>query len=276
MICRNQLHALVSKGPGLRIIYKLDVSFFAMLAALQLIAMLATRRTYIYYRHHVALMHRLLRIVFLANSLYRVTPDQYYNIIIKHWMAPGASTSWSLIQSQTWVALVTFHSTVNYPLRTQQLLPTQLVLVIICLASTCKVVCAVSDKPSLLEAGASNCQAVQAVLYGIAGNLPSSAVGVLGRVDHSICRGRSGIWLIQAFVNLVIVFFLPAIIIYLLEQQAKHRYLERRGLAAKWALEEAPWSQSPPLQAIICLVLLSVVWQVLEMVYLFTKPCSAC
>ena len=45
--------------------------------------MLVTRLNYIRYRHHVALMHRLLRILFLANNLYGTTPEHYYSVLVK-------------------------------------------------------------------------------------------------------------------------------------------------------------------------------------------------
>ena len=156
-------------------LYKLDVAVFVMLAAAQLVVMLAARRSYIRYRHHMAMMQRLLRIVFLAKSFYGTTPERFF-LFVKRWVIPGVPDTWSLLKSQMWVPFITLQSTMNYPMHAHHLVPTQLILVTIQLAAMWKVVCAINFQPSFVEAGATNCQVEQAVLYALRAASPSLPV----------------------------------------------------------------------------------------------------
>ena len=91
-----------------------------------------------------------------------------------------------------------------------------------------------------------------------------------------MCSGLSGVWLTQAYINLVLVLFVPATILYKVEQQAKHSYLERRCLVAQWGGEGLPWAGFAHLQAIVCVVLLAVLRHVLEIVILKFQPYLRC
>ena len=121
-----------------------------------------------------------------------------------------------------------------------------------------------------------NCQAAQAVLYFIVGYQPLPDGSVSSRMKPQLCSGLSGVWLMQAYINAVLVLILPAACIYKLEQQAKHRYLKKKGLVAQWAGEGVFWPAFGHLQALLCMVLLAMLWQALELICFMFQPSLRC
>jgi hypothetical protein len=157
-------------------------------------------------------------------------------------------------------------SMLSHPLPLRYAVPFQLAIVAAQIGSDRAFVCAAAQFPPFLQAAPETCRMVQIIAYGTTGFLPSVSSHFLTALNPGTCHGVPAIWLLQLYINVVIILVLPTVCTYALELQAKMSFLASKNLHLQhaWGI----WSgvNSWYMQLIIGVISLSVLWVLLEAV----------
>ena len=155
-------------------------------------------------------------------------------------------------------------SMLSHPLPLRFAVPFQLAIAAAQIYSDRAFVCAAATFQPFAEAAPETCKMAQVVAYGTTGFLPSVSSTVLTTLDPGVCQGVSAIWLLQLYIDIVIILLLPTLCTYALEFQAKKNFLLAKNLRLEHASEGLPGVSSWYLGVIVGMTFLSMLWVLLE------------